>query len=145
MSQTHPPPRFGLLKIGQIAGQVGVAASALRFYEREGLIRPTTRSQAGYRLYETAVAEQIRFIRAGQAIGFSLEDIKTLLVLDEDTSCRQVQSMLERRLNEVETKLANLQKVKSTLAGALGRCRSSNRGCAVVEDLKGKSKDPRPK
>ena len=145
MSHQRLPPKDELLTIGQIAERVGVAASALRFYEREGLIRPAARSRAGYRLYDSTSVEQLRFIRAGQAIGFSLDDIKALLVLDENTSCKQVQTMIEQRLSEVDTKLANLRRVKSTLFSALARCRSSNRGCAVVADLKVESKKLRSK
>ncbi len=132
--------KTGLLTIGKIAEQVGVATSTLRFYEREGLIRPTERSKAGYRLYAANAVEQLRFIRAGQAIGFALDDIRTLLVLDEETSCKQVQKLIEQRLEDIDAKLANLKRVRSTLSAALGRCRKSKRGCAVVADLKGNSK-----
>ena len=129
----------GLMTIGQIAGQVDLAPSTLRFYEREGLIRPAERSKAGYRLYAANAVEQLRFIRAGQAIGFALDDIKALLVLDEETSCKQVQTLIVQRLAEVDAKLANLKRVKSTLSDALSRCRKSKRGCALVADLKEKS------
>lgn len=132
-----------LFKIGQIAGQLGVAPSALRFYEREGLIRPAARSRAGYRLYDSTSVEQLRFIRAGQAIGFSLDDIKALLVLDENTSCKQVQTMIQQRLGDVEDRLARLRSVKTTLSAALARCRSSDQGCAVVADLRDESEKPR--
>ena len=145
MNRHRLPPNEGLFQIGRIAELVGVAASALRFYEREGLIRPAARSRAGYRLYDSTSVEHIRFIRAGQAIGFALEDMKALLVLDEGTSCGKVQSMLKQRLSEVEEKLAGLQKVKATLSDALVRCRGSNRGCAVVVGLKEESKKLRSK
>ena len=133
----------GMMTIGQIAGQVDLAPSTLRFYEREGLIRPAERSKAGYRLYAASAVEQLRFIRAGQAIGFALDDIKALLVLDEKTSCKRVQALIAQRLLEVDTKLANLKRVKSTLSEALVRCRKSKRGCAVVADLRGESRKRR--
>ena len=133
----------GLMTIGQIAGQVDLAPSTLRFYEREGLIRPAERSKAGYRLYAANAVEQLRFIRAGQAIGFALDDIKALLVLDEETSCKRVQTLIAQRLAEVDAKLVNLKRVRSTLSDALARCRKSKRGCAVVADLKGESRKRR--
>ena len=133
----------GLMTIGQIAGQVDLAPSTLRFYEREGLIRPAERSKAGYRLYAANAVEQLRFIRAGQAIGFALDDIKALLVLDEETSCKRVQTLIAQRLAEVDAKLANLKRVRSTLSDALARCRKSKRGCAVVAELKGESRKRR--
>lgn len=130
----------GLMTIGQVAEQIEVACSTLRFYEREGLIRPTKRSKAGYRLFGSEALEQLRFIRAGQAIGFALNDIKALLSLDEETSCKRVQRLIEQRLVEIDAKLVNLKRLRSTLNEALGRCRTSKRGCAVVADLKGMSK-----
>ena len=145
MSSPDNSSQDDLLKIGQIAGQVGVAVSTLRYYEREGLVCPKARSRAGYRLYARAALEQLRFIRAGQAIGFSLDDIKALLALDQRTSCKQVQSLIEQRMADVDTKLANLRRVRSTLSNALRRCHSSKRGCAVVAELRGESKKRRSK
>ena len=69
----------GFMTIGQVAGAVGVPISTLRFYERQGLMHWTQRSDAGYRLYDPAAVERLRFIRGGQAVGFTLEDIRTLL------------------------------------------------------------------
>ena len=131
------------LTIGRIADMVGIATSALRFYEREGLISPDRRTNTGYRLYTPASVEQLRFIRAAQAIGFSLVDIKALLQLDEQTSCQKVQKLIKRRLVEVDAKPADLKRVRTTLAGALSRCQESRKGCAVVADLKGRSRNPK--
>ncbi len=126
----------GLLTIGQVAEAVDVAASTLRYYEREGLIRPIQRSGAGYRLYDEGAVERLEFIRAGQAVGFTLDNIRALLELDGDSPCKQVQALIERRLAEVDGKLTDLQHVRRALADALERCRRSKKGCAVVADLK---------
>lgn len=131
------------LTIGRMAEMVGIATSALRFYEREGLITPDRRTDTGYRLYSPASVEQLRFIRAAQTIGFSLVDIKALLQLDEQTSCQEVQELIKRRLAEVDAKLADLKRVQTTLADALGRCQESRKGCAVVADLKGRAQNPK--
>ena len=131
-------PRNGLMTIGQVAEAVGLATSALRYYERAGLLRPAQRSRAGYRLYDPSAVEQLEFIRAGQAVGFTLDDIRALLALDDNSSCKQVQTLIERRLAEVDAKLADLKRVRATLANALTRCRSSRKGCAVLADLKRK-------
>ena len=71
-----------LMTIGEVARAVGVATPTLRYYEQEGLLSPTTRSRAGYRLYDAQAIEQLRFIRSAQAVGFTLDDIRTLLSLD---------------------------------------------------------------
>ena len=133
----------GLLTIGQTAEQAGLATSALRFYEREQLIRPAQRTRAGYRLYDPAAVERLRFIRAGQAIGFTLKDIRALMVLDGDSPCKPVRALIEQRLADVDAKLADLESVRATLADALRRCRRSRKGCAVVADLKRTSKQRR--
>ena len=127
----------GLTTIGQIADAVGVATSTLRYYEREGLLTPADRSPAGYRLYDLNSVERLQFIRSAQSVGFSLEDIKALLALDERTSCKQVQGMIEERLADVARRIAELKRVQRTLQKALNRCRKSRRGCPVLSDLRG--------
>ena len=67
------------LTIGQLAKKVGLRASALRYYEKEGLITADERSQAGYRLYTPHVEKDIRFIQRAQRLGFSLAEIRVLL------------------------------------------------------------------
>jgi MerR family mercuric resistance operon transcriptional regulator len=126
------------LTIGEVAQAAGVAATTLRYYEREGLLSPTDRSRAGYRLYDDGAVERLEFIRAAQAVGFTLDDIRALLELNGDSPCKEVQALIERRLTEVDVKLADLNRVRSTLADALQRCRKSKKGCAVVADLKRK-------
>jgi DNA-binding transcriptional MerR regulator len=130
-------PRNGFSTIGQIADAVGVPTSTLRYYEREGLLTPAARSHAGYRLYDPEAVQQLRFIRSAQVVGFSLEHIKALLALDEHTSCRQVQDMIEERLGEITRRIAELRAVQCTLTTALKRCKKSKRGCPVLGDLRG--------
>ncbi|MBC7372732.1 MAG: MerR family transcriptional regulator, partial [Frankiales bacterium] len=67
-----------LLTVGEIAARSGFAASALRFYEREGLIG-ATRSGGGQRRYERSVLRRLAFIRAARAIGLSLEEVQSAL------------------------------------------------------------------
>ncbi len=126
----------GLTTIGQIAEIVGVATSTLRYYEREGLLKPVDRSPAGYRLYDSNGVEQLRFIRSAQAVGFTLEDIRALLSLDERTSCKQVQAIIDERLADAAGRIAELRSVQRTLNRALNRCRKSRKGCPVLTDLR---------
>ncbi len=126
------------MTIGEVARTAGVTTPTLRYYEQEGLLSPTDRSRAGYRLYDDGAVERLEFIRAAQAVGFTLDDIRALLQLNGDSPCKQVQSLIERRLAEVDEKLADLRRVRSTLADALERCRKSKKRCAVVADLKRK-------
>lgn len=124
------------MTIGQVAKTLDLRISTLRYYEREGLLAPPDRSASGYRLYDEAAVERLEFIRSAQAVGFTLEDIRELLRLDEESSCKDVQQLLNHRLAEVETKLADLNRVRTALSGALEQCRKSRRGCGVLMSLR---------
>ena len=78
--------------IGRLASTSGVPATTLRYYEREGLLAATDRSRSGYRLYDEAAVGRLSFIRSAQAVGFTLNDIRELLQLDQDSSCSEVQA-----------------------------------------------------
>ena len=67
--------------IGELAAEAGVPASTVRYYERAGLLRPSSRSPSNCRLYSEQELERPRFIRAAQATGFTLENVKSLLRL----------------------------------------------------------------
>lgn len=127
-----------LMSIGRIARATGVAATALRFYEREGVLSPTRRTGAGYRLYDRRALEQLEFIRSAQAVGFTLDDIRTLLRFDggqERAFRKDVQGLIEARLGELEQKMRDLTRVRATLARALKKCRHSDGECPVLQEL----------
>ncbi|MFQ5489505.1 MAG: heavy metal-responsive transcriptional regulator [Phycisphaerae bacterium] len=124
------------LTVGMIASQTGVATSTLRYYEREGILAPSARSPSGYRLYDRDALDRMKFIRAAQAVGFTLGDIRSLLELDGDMPCQDVQKLIERRLAEVEVRMADLKRMRATLSDAAERCRKSKKGCAVLADLR---------
>jgi DNA-binding transcriptional MerR regulator len=71
------------LNVSQVARQVGISADAVRFYEREGLLPPPSRSPAGYREYDPSIAHRIRFIKGAQAMGLKLAEIKELLEIQD--------------------------------------------------------------
>ncbi len=127
-----------LRTIGEAADAVGVAPTTLRYYERAGILRCTQRSEGGYRLYDAEALRRLRFIRAAQAAGFSLDDVRTLVELERDDvpSCRtRVQRLIDRRLAEIDRRMNDLKNVRRTLVRALRRCRRSRGKCAVIEDL----------
>lgn len=129
-----------LMTIGEVARMVDVATSTLRYYERQGLIQPQSRSRAGYRMYDALAVERLRFVRAAQAVGFTLDDIRALLELDEQSDRERVQAMIEERIADIDARLADLNRVRATLGSALQRCRGSGKCCAVVTGLKQESR-----
>lgn len=129
----------GEYTISQLARAVGVPTSTLRYYERIGLMKPEDRSRADYRLYSQQSVRQLRFIRAAQAIGFALDDIKALLGERDDgaLSCREVQALIEARLADVKKRLKDLRHVQGALKSALAKCqRSEGRVCYVMDSLR---------
>lgn len=132
-----------LMNIGQVARAAGVATTTLRYYEHEGILIPTGRSEAGYRLYDRRAVEQLAFIRSAQAVGFTLEGIHMLLSLNREQKRppkKEVQALIEKRLGEVQLKMKDLKRVSAALGDALTKCRQSEGACPVLTDLKAKDK-----
>jgi DNA-binding transcriptional MerR regulator len=97
------------LTIGTLAKRLNVSTSTLRFYEREGLLRPERRTAAGYRLYPPAAEKTLLFIRRAQRLGFSLSDIR--LLLDERPKAKGRDSLVglaEQRFIDIERRLTEL-------------------------------------
>ena len=69
-------------RIGEAARRSGVSAANIRYYEKEGLLAPGSRSSNSYRLYSRADIHQLRFIRLCRAMDMSLDEVRTLLALD---------------------------------------------------------------
>ncbi len=135
-----------LIPIGRVAQAVGVPATTLRYYEREGILAPSIRSRAGYRLYNPDAVERLEFIRSAQAVGFTLDDIRALLQLnqaDKKTCRSEVQTLLTQRLSQVDEKMKELQRVRDALGQALDRCRHSKGECAVLKNLRPKKETKR--
>jgi DNA-binding transcriptional MerR regulator len=127
-----------MMTIGELARAGGVATPTLRYYEQEGLLTPTARSPAGYRLYDAGAVEQLRFIRSAQAVGFTLDNIRALNRLEGEsgTNCKaEVRRLLENRLEEINEKMDDLKRVQHALGQALERCQCSTVECEVLSDI----------
>jgi MerR family mercuric resistance operon transcriptional regulator len=129
------------LTIGELAKAADVPTSTVRFYERRGLLKPDARTQSNYRTYSARSAERLKFIRAAQASGFSLKDIREMLALtySDDPPCDEVAALIERRLDDVRKRLRELKRIDRTLSVALKSCcRGGPDWCNEIERLKGK-------
>lgn len=105
-----------MYKIGELAKLAEVATSTLRYYERAGLLKPSDRTDGNYRFYDNKALERLRFIRAAKSAGFTLEDIISLIHFrDGNTApCKEVQQLIEHRLDELSQRLRELQHVENT-------------------------------
>ena len=128
--------------IGELARAAGVPTSTVRYYEREGILRPAGRSASNYRLYSEDDVERLRFIRAAQATGFRLEDVTQLL---RPAPCRRVQELIEARLENVTARMRDLRHVQRVLRASLDLCREHEASgrCKVVDELSSSSRSKR--
>jgi DNA-binding transcriptional MerR regulator len=104
-----------LLSIGQVAARAGVATSAIRYYERRGLLRPDAR-QSGQRRYQTATLRRLVFIQMLQDAGLALDEIDEIL---SAATVKEWKAVARRRLRVLDQQIADLQHARSVLAGAL--------------------------
>jgi MerR family mercuric resistance operon transcriptional regulator len=128
------------LTIGQLAAAAGVPTSTVRFYERRGLLKPDARTGSNYRAYTPRSVERLKFIRAAQATGFSLKDVRGMLDLtySDDPPCEEVATLIQTRLADVKERLRELRRVERALDTALKTCcKGGPDWCNEIERLKG--------
>ena len=115
---------MGNLTIGQLARQAEVNVETVRYYERRGLIPEPPRRSSGYRQYSKDFVLRIRFIKRAQELGFSLKEIKELLVLrvGSETACDDVRKQAKLKITDIEAKIQILQRMKQTLDGLVRAC-----------------------
>ncbi len=128
--------------ISKAARKAGVGVETIRFYERKGLIeQPPKPTFGGYRVYPAATIERIKFIQEGQELGFSLREIDELLSLRADPSsdCGDVRERAQRKLGEVNDKIAQLERIRTGLERVIAACPGEGalRACSIMEVLEG--------
>jgi len=126
--------------IGALADAAGVNVETIRFYQRKGLIPEPKRPLGSIRRYGEADLARVRFIKAAQRLGFSLDEVAELLMLEDGTQCSKASKLAERKLQGVREKLADLRRMESALDQLVARC-NSVRGsikCPLISSLKQK-------
>ncbi|GIU15687.1 heavy metal-responsive transcriptional regulator [Shewanella sp. MBTL60-007] len=132
---------LGMYRIGELAQLCEVKADTLRFYEKHGLLAPSSRTGSGYRIYTEADAERLRFILRAKAVGFTLAEITELLSIELDKSnwaCADVKGMVDDKLANVEAKIAELNHFQLSLQRLSQACcggPESAEHCSILEAL----------
>lgn len=122
-----------MISIGDLARRVGVAASALRFYETEGLIA-SARSAGGRRYYPRGEIRRVAFIRAAQAVGLSLDDIRAALASlpDKRTPTKEDWARLSKGWRPLlDERIAAMERLRDTLTECIGCGCLSLKSCAL--------------
>src|SRR5712691_1284514 len=107
----------GDMRIGELARQTGVASTALRYYEKAGLLPESRRSSSGYRTYDPNAVSRLAFIRAAQAVGLSLAEIREVIGIRDSGAppCAHVLGLIEQHRAEVRSRIRELQRLELDL------------------------------
>lgn len=133
--------------IGKLAAETEVTTDTVRYYEKEGLLGPTTKTAAGYRLYDETAAKRLRFIKQAQHCGFSLTEIRELLTLKKSDAacCKDVRSVALAKKLQLEHKIRALRAMSSALSALIEGCSDETRPldeCPILAALENTVESP---
>ena len=133
------------LTIAKVADAAAVGVETVRYYERRGLVLQPTRKVGAYRRYHPEHIARIRFIKRAQELGFTLEEIESLLKLQDGTDRRAIQGIASRRLEQIRGRIADLRRMEKTLAHVLHECEahSGRPRCPIIEAIAGSATEAR--
>lgn len=120
------------IQIGKVSERTGLSIDAIRFYEKQRLLERPPRTEGGFRLFNTQDIERIQFIRRAQQLGFSIAEIRELLVLqrEDGTACSHVRDLLKAKIEIVQKKIGELDALEQQLRKRLRKCERSLRTLA---------------
>lgn len=125
------------MNISDVARRTDLPPKTIRYYEEIGLIRPA-RDTNGYRAFADGDVHKLAFLGRARALGFSIEDCRTLLALYEDDAraSADVKRVAQDHLDRIEEKLAQLRSMRDTLTHLVHECAGDNRpDCPILQDL----------
>ena len=129
------------MRIGELAKTTGIGIDAIRFYERHGLLPEPKRRESGYRTYAVDDVRLLQFIARAKQLGFSLQEIRELLELSNalDTDVASVKAATEKKLQDVERRLAEMTRIRDGLRTLIERCpgHGSPEDCPILGALCG--------
>ncbi|HIO97273.1 MAG TPA: Zn(2+)-responsive transcriptional regulator [Leucothrix sp.] len=134
-----------MMRIGELSKQTGFKVEALRYYEKEGLLMPVSRTESGYREYDEGSLKQLRFIRQAKSVGFSLKEIIELLTLRverDQHSCGDVKAIAEQKIIQIKNKMKELDKMHQALHKITDACCGGSKpatSCTILDALDGVS------
>ena len=113
-----------MLTIGKVAASAAVTTDTIRYYEKEGLLASTQKTEAGYRLYGSGTLGRLRFIKQAQQCGFSLTEIRELLDLKSSDAacCKDVKSVAIQKKLQLEHKINALKIMSRALSELIAIC-----------------------
>lgn len=131
--------------IGELSDKAGVSIDTVRYYERQGLMKPLRVRDSGYREFDESAVSRLHFIHRAKMLGFSLQQIKILLTLKEapSTTCGDVRFLVKENLADIQQKIKALREMERELLELLQECTNPDaraKACPIVETMDGKRK-----
>jgi len=127
------------VKTGQLAASAGVNFQTVRYYERRGLLPEPPRRESGYREYGPDSVQALRFIKRAQQLGFTLNEVEQLLHLASGgpESCDAARSLANRRIADLDQRIADLEAMRDSLARLTETCERlhSERECPLLRSM----------
>jgi MerR family mercuric resistance operon transcriptional regulator len=123
--------------IGRLAKKAGVNVETIRFYQRRGLLAEPDRPLKGVRRYTERDAQRVRFIKQGQTLGFSLDELAELLSLEDGQHCREARDIALKKLASIRERIEGLRTMEKALSNLVESC-SQNTGavsCPIIMAL----------
>ena len=125
------------ITIGRLAQAAAVNVETIRYYQRRGLVGEPFKPLGGHRRYPPEAVKRVRFIKRAQNLGFTLDEVRGLLALDDGQSCRDTRRLAEKKLAVIEARLIDLTRMRKLLKGLIAECESGKRprSCPIIATL----------
>lgn len=126
------------LMIGDLAAATGTKVNTIRFYEEIGLMPKAVRTHSGRRTYGREELLRLAFIRRGRAMGFSVDEVRSLMQLSDqpERECEEAANIARRHLLEVEERITSLKRLRTELKGLVTACRGgAAANCQIIEAI----------
>jgi MerR family transcriptional regulator, mercuric resistance operon regulatory protein len=128
------------LTIGRLAADAGVGIETIRYYQRRALLpEPEPTPGSAFRKYPRGLVNRIRFIKRAQELGFTLDEVATLLQLEDGTNRRAIRRVAGARLEQIRERVADLQQMEKALSHLIHRCEQTDQAhsCPIIDALLG--------
>jgi Cd(II)/Pb(II)-responsive transcriptional regulator len=129
------------VKIGELARATQTQVETIRFYEREGLLARTARTEGNYRIYDQAHAQRLSFIRHCRSLDMTLDEIRVLLRFKDAPSenCGEVNTLLDQHIGHVAQRIRSLRALERQLKGLREQCCVAQDAsqCGILIELSG--------
>jgi MerR family mercuric resistance operon transcriptional regulator len=126
------------LSIGTLSQQSGVNIETIRYYEKIGVMPKPERSAGGYRIYGPEHVKRMHFVRRGRELGFSLDELRGLLLLVDghSYSCAEVHALTIQHVKDIRKKIADLRKLERVMTDVAAKCTGRQiPDCPVIDAL----------